>query len=53
MIDYFSGVDTEFFAGRGVLWFLPYKACSDDFFFYLKKDRSSHQYIVTQGGAMF
>ena len=48
MIDNFSGVDTEYFAGWGTIWFLPEKACSD-VSFHLKKDRSNHQYLITQG----
>ena len=29
MIDNFSGINTE---GGGTLWFLPWKACSDESF---------------------
>ena len=50
MIDYFSGVDTEFFWGEhcGVL---PYKACGDFFFFFSRDNRihSKQKKVNTAG----
>ena len=48
MIDYFSGVDTDFFLlGRGEHCVLPWKACNGELLLLL--GQASHQYFITQG----